>query len=195
MSSHHFVKEGQEPALILADGFSLENIGSLLEWAPFIIATGSSMESVVTQAIKADMVILTHAEAIKMNGLIPEPVQQLIIPADANAWRIAFEHLISVKSLSVNLWCREALVYLADVTRYIDKIQIGMLDHHFKWSAIRNGKFNKWMPEGSILRYSGSDRPDLINGNFDGPERISVVSDGILSIHSSAPFWIGEARV
>ncbi|HYG16495.1 MAG TPA: thiamine diphosphokinase, partial [Bacteroidia bacterium] len=39
MSSHHFVKEKQEPALIIANGeaCSRELLGQLLEWQPTVM--------------------------------------------------------------------------------------------------------------------------------------------------------------
>ena len=41
MSSHHIVRDDQEPALIIANGASCSNelLGQLLEWSPIVIVT------------------------------------------------------------------------------------------------------------------------------------------------------------
>ncbi|MFD2144372.1 hypothetical protein [Mucilaginibacter antarcticus] len=40
MSSHHIVREKQEPALLVLglDGFDEEQLGQLLEWSPTLMA-------------------------------------------------------------------------------------------------------------------------------------------------------------
>ena len=43
MSSHHFVKEGQEPALLIMDALSLALIEPLLEWAPQVIVCENAL--------------------------------------------------------------------------------------------------------------------------------------------------------
>ena len=57
MSSHHFVKEDQEPALIIADAsaVSFEKIQELLEWSPTVIVMESSLEMVLSWGIKMDV--------------------------------------------------------------------------------------------------------------------------------------------
>ena len=49
MSSHHIVRDDQEPALIIANGAacSIELLGQLLEWSPLVVVLDSAMERVV----------------------------------------------------------------------------------------------------------------------------------------------------
>ena len=56
MSSHHFVKEKQEPALIIADldGFDEEYLGQLLEWSPTVLVPSHLVEKVISLGIKID---------------------------------------------------------------------------------------------------------------------------------------------
>ena len=46
MSSHHIVRDDQEPALIIANGAacSSELVGQLLEWSPLVIVLVSAIE-------------------------------------------------------------------------------------------------------------------------------------------------------
>ena len=59
MSSHHIVKDDQEPALIIANGASCatELMGQLLEWSPWVIVLDSAIERVLPLNIKVDVVL------------------------------------------------------------------------------------------------------------------------------------------
>lgn len=59
MSSHHYVKEGQEPALIIGNGaecrFSL--LQQLMEWSPIVIALDGAYQRLKDLQVKPDIVI------------------------------------------------------------------------------------------------------------------------------------------
>jgi thiamine pyrophosphokinase len=59
MSSHHYVKEGQEPALVIANGemCSYELLVSVMEWCPFIVVLDGAYSRVLDLQIRADVVI------------------------------------------------------------------------------------------------------------------------------------------
>src|ERR1700761_4565755 len=59
MSSHHIVREKQEPALLILglDSFSDELLGQLLEWSPTVIVTLTTAEKVHAYGIKIDWII------------------------------------------------------------------------------------------------------------------------------------------
>ena len=59
MSSHHIVRDDQEPALIIANGASCneELLGQLLEWSPLVVVLDSAIERVIDLNIKIDVVL------------------------------------------------------------------------------------------------------------------------------------------
>lgn len=59
MSSHHFVVEGQEPALIIANGemCSIPLLTQLLEWCPTVVALDGAYTRLKQLQIKPDVVI------------------------------------------------------------------------------------------------------------------------------------------
>ena len=59
MSSHHIVRDDQEPALIIANGAACsdEILGQLLEWSPLVVVLDSAMERVVNLGIKVDVLL------------------------------------------------------------------------------------------------------------------------------------------
>ena len=57
MSSHHFVREGQEPALLILDALAFDIAGPLLEWAPLVVVAQSAVDEVMLWNIKMDVVL------------------------------------------------------------------------------------------------------------------------------------------
>ena len=58
MSSHHIVRENQEPALLVAAAGVLdsEQMGQLLEWSPTILADDQTVDFLLAEQIKVDIV-------------------------------------------------------------------------------------------------------------------------------------------
>ncbi|HTM98138.1 MAG TPA: hypothetical protein VL088_05330, partial [Pedobacter sp.] len=59
MSSHHIIREKQEPALYIhyLGDFDQENLGQLLEWSPSVLVAASEYEKALSLGIKIDVVV------------------------------------------------------------------------------------------------------------------------------------------
>lgn len=59
MSSHHFVKEGQEPALIVANGQSCshELLTQIMEWCPYVVALDGAYTRLCELQVFPDLVV------------------------------------------------------------------------------------------------------------------------------------------
>src|SRR5690554_457738 len=59
MSSHHIVRDDQEPALIIANGAACSNelLNQLLEWSPLVVVLDSAIDRVLELGIKVDVLI------------------------------------------------------------------------------------------------------------------------------------------
>jgi uncharacterized Rossmann fold enzyme len=59
MSSHHFVRDGQEPALIIANGAECDSelLGQLLEWNPYVLVLDGALQRVLDMNIRVDAVL------------------------------------------------------------------------------------------------------------------------------------------
>src|SRR5688572_32852819 len=79
MSSHHFVKEGQEPALFILDTIAFQYVESLLEWVPLIMVADRALEHVLQWRIKIDIVLQREYTFETLECLIKDqgPVQTL----------------------------------------------------------------------------------------------------------------------
>ena len=70
MSSHHIVREKQEPALYIHQigDFNEEYLGQLLEWSPTLIVNGAIYEKIVSLGLKVDVVVnATDGNAFQEN--------------------------------------------------------------------------------------------------------------------------------
>ena len=63
MSSHHFVKEQQEPAVFILDveGVSFDTVAPLLEWSPTLLVAQEAVEVVLGWGIKIDIILASQA--------------------------------------------------------------------------------------------------------------------------------------
>jgi thiamine pyrophosphokinase len=159
MSSHHIIREGQEPALIIANGeaCSFELLGQLLEWSPYIVVLDGAITRVNELGIKVDVLLGdfdSHEQALeKVQSQMPIEV---IHTPDQNKTDLqkGIEFLIERKFEAVNIvWAtgRRAdhnLSNVTDVVRYKDKINIVMIDDYSRIFQLP-AKFEKWYARGT----------------------------------------------
>lgn len=154
MSSHHIVRDDQEPALIIANGASCnpELLGQLLEWSPLVIVLDSAIERVMELDIKVD-VLLGDFD----HGFDPEYYKEKQYPLeivhtpDQNKTDLekAFDYLFERKIPAVNVvWATgkrtdHTITNLTNIVRYRDKLKIVILDDHSKVFLLPR-KFEKW---------------------------------------------------
>jgi len=78
MSSQHFVRDKQEPALIIANGDECSNevLNQLLEWNPFVLVLDGALDRVLMKGIKVDAVI-GDFDSLNVNRLSVEDEQHI----------------------------------------------------------------------------------------------------------------------
>ncbi|MBF6608630.1 MAG: thiamine diphosphokinase [Flavobacterium sp.] len=153
MSSHHIVRDDQEPALIIANGESCsdELLGQLLEWSPLVIVLDSAIDRVIARGIKIDV----HLGDFD-NGLSPLESQypiEIVHTPDQNKTDLekAFDYLIERKIPAVNVvWATgrradHTITNLTNIVRYRDKIKVVILDDYSKVFMLPK-KYQKWYP-------------------------------------------------
>lgn len=194
MSSHHFVKEGQEPALFILDEVSLEVIEPLLEWVPLILVPDDILDHVLQWGIKIDVVI-QHLHSVE---LLEEKLQEQlpihIVPADGKFITKGLQFLKDHNQASVNI----AIITPAeDIIREIESaanlLQVSIYSGLEKWLYVTSCKFEKWMDEGQILSIRSEPTTNVATKGLtqygsDWQTRYS----GLVTLESTAPFWIRE---
>ncbi|MFM8851361.1 MAG: hypothetical protein ACKOE5_13325 [Cytophagales bacterium] len=183
MSSHHFVKEGQEPTLIILSILpaSFEHVQSLLEWSPKVLVADSSLETVLHWGIKIDGVIVQQSQRHRWQQELKdqEPLHWMEYPN--GSLRGTLTALSSLNNQKLQIVDDEEILPLPDLqTLACDAIAV--IRHSLRWSLIRGGKWTKWVPAGTILLvvYDGNTSEQM------------VPHDGNHTIILPSPFWVGE---
>jgi thiamine pyrophosphokinase len=161
MSSHHIVRDDQEPALIIANGAScnIELLGQLLEWSPLVIVLDSAMERVMELGIKVDVLLGDFDR-----GFDPEYYKEKQFPLeivhtpDQNKTDLekAFDYLIKRNIPAANVvWATgkradHTITNITNITQYRDLLKIVVLDDHSKIFLLPK-KFEKWYPANTPL--------------------------------------------
>jgi thiamine pyrophosphokinase len=156
MSSHHIVRDDQEPALIIANGAacSTELLGQLLEWSPLVIVLDSAMERVMHLDIKVDVLLGDFDRGFDADYYTEKQYPIEIIKApDQNKTDLekAFDYLHARNIPAANVvWATgrradHTITNLTNIVRYREKLKIVILDDHSKIFLLPK-KFKKWYP-------------------------------------------------
>lgn len=161
MSSHHIVRDDQEPALIIANGeaCSMELLNQLLEWNPLVIVLDSAIERVLELGIKVDVLIGDFDRNFDYNYYKNSqfPIE-IIKLEDQNTYDIdkAINFLINRKIPAANIvWATgkrmdHTMTNITNLVKYQDFIKLVLIDDYSKIYPLKN-TFIKWYPKQTIL--------------------------------------------
>ena len=140
MSSHHIVREKQEPALLIMslDGFETENLGQILEWSPTVIVHEDIYELADSLAIKVDGVLTSNTDFLAQENT-------RIILTDTDPLEDCLKFLVGEGYPAVNIITKEFT--LKDYALFVDDIDIVVFIEDQKIFPVRSG-FSKWQPAG-----------------------------------------------
>jgi thiamine pyrophosphokinase len=161
MSSHHIVRDDQEPALIIANGqaCNIELMGQLLEWSPLVIVLDSAIERVIELGIKVDVLLGDFDRGFNSESYreLQYPLEIVHTPdQDKTDLEKAFDYLISRNMPAVNvIWATgrradHTITNITNIVRYRNKLKVVMLDDNSKIFLLPP-KFEKWYTAGTPL--------------------------------------------
>ncbi|MBN8642274.1 MAG: thiamine diphosphokinase [Flavobacteriales bacterium] len=154
MSSHHIVRDDQEPALIIANGAecSMELLGQLLEWSPIVIVLDNAIDRVLQLDIKID-VLLGDFDGDFNPELYKEkqfPLEIVHTPnQDKTDLEKAFDYLIEKGHQAVNVvWATgkradHTITNITNIVSYRNQLKIVILDDHSKVFLLPR-TYEKW---------------------------------------------------
>lgn len=162
MSSHHFVKELQEPALLIADGEPCEMalLEGLLEWSPLVVALDGAFEKLVMLGIKVDY-WLGDFDDLNPEKLLEELKQdhvQIVHTPDQNKtdFEKGLDFLMSKDAKSIHvLWSTgrrmdHTLSNYSSLTKYADQVEVVVYNDYSK-AFILKKNFEKWYRKGEVV--------------------------------------------
>jgi len=161
MSSHHIVRDDQEPALIIANGASCssELLGQLLEWSPLVIVLDSAIERVFELGIKVDVLLGDFDRGFNPDYYLEKqyPIEIIHKPnQDKTDLEKALDYLIEKGHQAANvIWATgkradHTITNLTSIVSYRNKLKIVVLDDHSKVHLLPN-KFEKWYTANTVI--------------------------------------------
>lgn len=217
MSSHHIVRDDQEPALIIANGEACSEalLGQLLEWSPLVIVLDAAIERVLELGIKVDVLLGDFDRGLDVDYYKEKqyPLEIVYAPnQDKTDLEKAFDYLIEKGHKAVNvIWATgrrsdHTITNITNIVSYRDHLKIVILDDHSKVFLLQK-KYEKWYTANTILSlipigkvtgittqnlFYSLKNEDLTIGYRTGSSN-HVIEDGIVSIsHSNGDLLLME---
>lgn len=206
MSSHHIVRDDQEPALIIANGeaCSQELTDQLLEWSPLVVVLDSAIERVIELGIKIDVLIGDFDRNFDPEYYLDKQYPLEIVRTSDQIYtdlEKAFLYLINRGIPAVNvIWATgkradHTITNITSIVRFKNDLKIVIYDDYSKIYPLPNS-FKKWYEKDTIISLIPIGKADgiitdnlmypltnesLIIGQRTGSSN-SVLNDGIVTI-------------
>ncbi len=192
MSSHHFVKEKQEPALLILSDTSFEkyNLEQLLEWSPIVIVEDKCLMQLNHEPIKIDYVLQTDLDISEIESWISFQDNVRIIDASKAENKITY--LIDILEQEDN----QALSIVGHkieeekiLSSFESKMNIIFYSNKYK-TYTKYEHFKKWKESDSIFEIDAEivSTKNLLQENT----LYKVIEDGTVEINSRAKMIIKE---
>ncbi|MES2417529.1 MAG: thiamine pyrophosphokinase [Bacteroidota bacterium] len=180
MSSHHIVRERQEPALYIHyfGDFDEENLGQLLEWSPTIAVAASEYEKAISLGLKVDVVIGPD------NDLQIQENTKFVYATTENL-QTAVKYLIADRYPAVNVISRESK--FDDLAGFLPEINIVLFTEREKSYAVKPG-FSIWKPAGTIFHIDIISYFETVNLKQEENGDFVVLKDGFVSFNFSTDY-------
>jgi hypothetical protein len=196
MSSHHFVKEGQEPALLILDAGSFEKAAPLLEWAPLVLVSADVLDEVLAWGIKIDVVFVqgNDGNVLAEKLLYQQPVAVITVALSDDLLHAGIDFLRSTNQNAVNVMADIPITAFAGKHRELN-FQCTLLNDTARWSLIQKRHFEKWVDAGTILMIFTQHPHDvtLVGCELNLERgRLMCPTSGVIQVKSKSDFWIGE---
>lgn len=161
MSSHHIVRDDQEPALIIANGAacSQDLLDQLLEWSPYIVVLDQAIERVIALNIKVDVLIGDFDRDFNPTVYLDQQYPLEIIHSldqETTDLEKALDFLLKkgIKAANV-VWATgkradHTFTNITTLVKYRDSMKIVILDDYSKIFRLPN-TYKKWYTKDTIL--------------------------------------------
>jgi len=202
MSSHHIVRDEQEPALIIFNSdFDDQTVHGLLEWSPTVITKSDLVAALLPYGFKIDIVIGSTTEKDQVMSQLEhqQPFKYLSKNSCDEDLLQAFYFLTASKYKAVNLLLPAKAETLSFVNPFLDQLDLVFYDQGFKWIYSKSTTFRKWLPANSLLKFRNDSikvMQDLVHLeiNFQDEEyTCNVKNEGQTVITAEKAFWLGQS--
>lgn len=200
MSSHHFVRDQQEPAVLILDAGQVrfDQVSPLLEWVPTVLVSEKALGQVLGWGIKIDVILASEAFQLQNQHILEEqyPVKFSTVLGD-DFLQAGLDYLVSTGHTAAHLVGISHLKALS-LQDSLERISLTIMDDGWKYYPVTSGGFKKWFAEGNIHIHGKEGMPiQILNANGEMILPITYatmleVPEGTTEIKAKGVFWIGE---
>lgn len=142
MSSHHIVREKQEPALIIENFNVLDRVqlDQLLEWSPTVIVDTYNIDFLLSEEIKVDILFGNEPDA-------DFQLQIKVLPMEHGYLRSALSYLVSESYPAVNVLSDKLDPILSEYAPFINMV---VFCDNRRYVFVRK-QYEKWKPKGERI--------------------------------------------
>ena len=201
MSSHHIVRDAQEPALLLMDQeISHDEIGQLLEWSPLIVIDEKVLPRIQSWGLKIDGIIGNKEILEGLEELQSQQPCNIIHSVEENKLEAGLNFLISKNSRAVNIFLKDLFHCTNAIIPYLNQLNFVIFQDHKKIIPVK-GTFEKWVTKGQKFevinqgsnqnKTTGLSLVKIIDLGYT-TEVYTANEDGSISIESPELVWVAE---
>jgi len=161
MSSHHIVKDNQEPALIIANGesCSIDLLNQLLEWSPVVMVLDGAVNRVLSLGIKIDILLGDFDRNHNPQEVLQfQDNVEIVYTPDQNKTDLekGIDYLINKGHTSINIvWATgkradHTITNITNLVKYKNIATLVMFDDYSKIFCLPNS-FKKWYKKETLL--------------------------------------------
>jgi hypothetical protein len=197
MSSHHFVKENQEPAILIWDieKINFEKIASLLEWVPLVMVHENAVERVISWGIKIDKIYSSQAFFLKFQHLLEDQYPlEFVLAEEVQSLTQALQFLKQFGQMAVNIIGADPHQIVIEATS--KKIDVVLFDQDWRYVLVDQKPLKKWFVASQIQILS-KDKVTVRDFQKQTIELYSantevMLKEGFYQFESKEAFWIAE---
>ncbi|MEM9390712.1 MAG: hypothetical protein AAGA02_09565 [Bacteroidota bacterium] len=198
MSSHHIVRDEQEPALLILFISDIKNsiIDDLLEWSPTVILPDILINDVLNRGFRFDIILCEQAKENQLRKSLGAYFPLRFLTAPPDLWLDRTVDCLIESGQSILNVVTDKFDEKFTTKEYLSNFKVVIYDTHFKWYRVRN-QFKKWFPKGQEIRIVGSNFE--ISGQVLNDQNLEnsyiTLDSGVVLISCSKPIWLGERIV
>lgn len=174
MSSHHIVRENQEPALLVGHFHALspDYLGQILEWSPTIVTDEYNLDFFLADEIKVDVLFSNGDIKIAQDQINQQQINTKFLED-------ALSFLLDKKYKAVNILTNS--LDLDVLKKFANAINIVVFNESKRFVLVKN-TYEKWKPKGDKV-FVGEQYIKSFQGlNFVEPGVFEVDQDGFITL-------------
>jgi hypothetical protein len=200
MSSHHIIRENQEPAVLIMGFAPAETpmLSELLEWSPLVLVHENSLSDVLRFQIKFDVLLTSPDQINQLPKQVRDHMPLKVLSAGDSLFLLGLHYLVSRKCDAVNIITTEEILPLA--LQIVEQPAFGKLIVTFfsngrQLVLVQTGTFKKWLPKQTFIGIDPLNEstiemelpsPHVIEGPFE----LLLEQDGWFKVHATGPMLI-----